>query len=46
MLIVVASILLGFALPMHSMGLAIAGGVVMLAGLVVATVYRIMDDAY
>lgn len=45
-LIVVASVLLGFALPMHSLGLAIAGGVVMLAGLVVATVYRIMDDAY
>jgi membrane-bound ClpP family serine protease len=46
LLIVVASILLGFALPMRSLPLAIAGGVVMLVGLVVAAVYRIMDDAY
>lgn len=45
-LIVVASVLLGFALPMHSIGLAIAGGVMLLAGVVVAGVYRIMDDAY
>ncbi len=45
-LIVVASVLLGFALPMHSMALAIIGGVVMLIGLVVAAVFRIMDDAY
>ncbi|MCW2544331.1 MAG: hypothetical protein JWM40_1883 [Frankiales bacterium] len=46
LLIVVASILLGFALPMHSLPLAIAGGVVMLVGVVVAGVYRIMEDAY
>jgi hypothetical protein len=45
-LIITASVLLGFALPMRSLPLAIAGGVVMLAGLVVAVVYRIMDDAY
>ena len=45
-LIVVASVLLGFALPLHSMALAIAGGVVMLVGLVMAAAYRIMDDAY
>jgi hypothetical protein len=45
-LIVVASVLLGFALPMHSMTLAVVGGVVMLVGLVMAVAYRIMDDAY
>ena len=45
-LIVVASVLLGFALPMRSLGLAIVGGVVLLAGVVMAFVYRIMDDAY
>jgi membrane-bound ClpP family serine protease len=46
LLIVVASVLLGFALPMHSLPLAIAGGAVMVVGLVVASVYRIMEDAY
>ena len=45
-LIVVASILLGFALPLHSLPLAIAGGVILLAGLVTGGVYHIMDDAY
>ncbi len=45
-LIIVASALFGFALPMHSLALAIAGGIVMLAGLVVAIAFRIMDDAY
>jgi hypothetical protein len=45
-LIVVASVLFGFALPMRSVPLAIAGGVVMLVGLIMAVAYRIMDDAY
>jgi predicted aspartyl protease len=45
-LIIVASVLYGFALPMHSMALAIAGTVVLVAGLVTGAVYRIMDDAY
>ena len=45
-LIIVASTLLGFALPLHSLPLAISGGVVMLVGLVMGGVYRIMDDAY
>ncbi len=45
-LIIIAFMLLGFALPMHSLTLAIAGGVVLLVGLVVGGVYRIMDDAY
>ncbi len=45
-LIVIASVLLGLALPMESLALAIAGGVVLLVGLVMAVAYRIMDDAY
>jgi hypothetical protein len=45
-LIIVASILLGFALPMHSLPLAIAGGAVLLVGLVMAVVFRIMDEAH
>lgn len=45
-LIVVASTLLGFALPLGSWPLAIVGGVVMLAGIVTGGVFGIMDDAY
>jgi len=45
-LIIVASIVLGFALPLRSLSLAIVGGVVLLVGLVTGAVYRIMDDAY
>jgi hypothetical protein len=45
-LIVVASVLLGFALPMHSLPLGIAGGVVLLVGLIMGAAFRIMDDAY
>ena len=45
-LIVVASVLLGFALPMHSVALTIGGGVLLLAGLVMGAVFHIMDDAY
>jgi hypothetical protein len=46
LLIVTASVLLGFALPLHSLPLAIAGGVVLLLGIIMGAVYRIMDDAY
>jgi hypothetical protein len=46
LLIVAASVLFGFALPMRSLPLAIAGGVVLIVGLVLGAVYRIMDDAY
>jgi uncharacterized membrane protein YoaK (UPF0700 family) len=46
LLIVAASVLFGFALPMRSLPLAIAGGVVLVVGLVLGAVYRIMDDAY
>ncbi|MDP9182715.1 MAG: hypothetical protein M3P04_08080 [Actinomycetota bacterium] len=45
-LIIIGSTLLGFALPMHSVPLGVAGGVVLLAGLVMAGIFRIMDDAY
>jgi hypothetical protein len=45
-LIVAASVLLGFALPMHSLPLAVGGGVVLLVGLVMGVAFRIMDDAY
>ncbi|MGB8652475.1 MAG: hypothetical protein WCD35_17645 [Mycobacteriales bacterium] len=45
-LIIIASVLLGFALPMHSGALGIAGGVVLLAGIVTGGVFRIMEDAY
>ena len=45
-LIIVASVLLGFALPMGSLPLAIAGGVVLVVGLAMGVVFRIMDDAY
>ncbi len=45
-LIITGSTLLGFALPMRSLPLAVVGGIVLLAGLVTAVVYRILDDAY
>jgi hypothetical protein len=45
-LIIAASVLLGFALPMHSVPLAVIGGVVLVIGLITGAVYRIMDDAY
>jgi hypothetical protein len=45
-LIIVASVLLGFALPMESLPLAIAGGVVLVVGLAMGVIFRIMDDAY
>ena len=45
-LIIVASILLGFALPMESVALGVAGGALFVVGLITAVVFRIMDDAY
>ncbi len=45
-LIIVGSVLLGFALPMESMVLAVVGGAITLAGLVTGVMFRIMDDAY
>lgn len=46
LLIVAASIVLGFSLPLHSLALAIVGGVLLLAGLLAGGLFRIMDDAY
>jgi hypothetical protein len=45
-LMIVASVLLGFALPMHSLVLAVLGGAMFLVGLVIGVVFRIMEDAY
>lgn len=45
-LIIVGSVLLGFALPMGSVSLGVAGGALFAVGLVLGVVFRIMDDAY
>ena len=45
-LIVIASVILGFAFVAKSLVLAILGGVFLLAGIVLGAVGRIMDDAY
>ena len=45
-LVIVGVILLGLALPMKSLPLAIVGGVILLVGLVLGGITRIMDDAY
>jgi hypothetical protein len=45
-LIIVASVLLGFALPTRSISLTIAGGLTLLAGIITGIAFRIMDDAY
>jgi hypothetical protein len=45
-LMIVASILLGFALPLHSLPLAVAGAAVFLAGMVVGAIFHVMEDAY
>jgi membrane-bound ClpP family serine protease len=42
--IVLGSIVLGFALPMHSAVLGVLGAVVFLTGLVMAFAFRIMED--
>ena len=45
-LIVVASIILGFAFVLQSLPLAIVGGVLGIIGLVMGAVTGLMDDAY
>ncbi len=45
-LITVASIVLGFAFVLQSIPLAIVGGVVMLAGIVLGLVTGIMEDVH
>ena len=45
-LIVVASIILGFAFVLQSLPLAIVGGVIGIIGLVMGAVTGLMDDAF
>ena len=45
-LIILGSILLGFALPMGSVVLGVLGGILFLAGVVTGFAFRIMDDVY
>ena len=45
-LIVVASVVLGFAFVLQSLVLAVIGGVLGLAGLIMGVVTGLMDDAY
>ena len=45
-LLVVATIILGFALPLQSLALAIIGGVLFLLGIIVGAAGKIMDDAH
>lgn len=42
--LIVGSIILGFALPLQSVVLGVLGGVVFLAGVVMAFAFRIMED--
>lgn len=42
--IIAGSIILGFALPMQSMILGVLGGLVFVAGVVMAFAFRIMED--
>ena len=44
-IIIVASVVLGFAFVMKSLVLAVVGGVLLLAGVVLGAVTGIMDDA-
>jgi uncharacterized membrane-anchored protein YitT (DUF2179 family) len=46
LLIIVASVILGFAFVMQSVPLAVAGGVVGIAGFVMAISFGLMDDAH
>ena len=46
LLLIVSSVILGFAFVLESIPLAVAGGVVGLAGTVVAIGYGLMDDAH
>ncbi|MBK5305822.1 MAG: hypothetical protein JJD92_03960 [Frankiaceae bacterium] len=44
LVIIVGSIILGFALPMQSVLIGVVGAVVFLAGVVMAFAFRIMED--
>jgi membrane-bound ClpP family serine protease len=45
-ILIVGFILLGFALPMESMILGIAGGIALVVGTIMGFAFRIMDDYY
>jgi uncharacterized membrane protein YoaK (UPF0700 family) len=45
-LICTASIVLGFAFVLTSVPLAVLGGIIGMAGLVLGTMFKIMDDAH
>ena len=42
--LILGFVILGFALPMESLVLGVIGGVVLLAGIVMAFVWQIMED--
>ena len=44
LVLIVAFVLLGFALPMESMVLGIAGGVLLLVGVVMVFAFQVMED--
>ena len=44
LVIILAFVVLGFALPMQSLILGIIGGVLLLVGLVMAFAFQIMED--
>ena len=44
--VIVGFILLGFALPMESVLLGVAGAVLLVVGLVMGVAFRIMEDTY
>ena len=45
-ILIAGFILLGFALPMESLVLGIAGGVALVVGTIMGFAFRIMDDYY
>ena len=44
LVMILGFILLGFALPMQSLVIGVVGGAVLLAGIVMAFAFRIMED--
>ena len=44
LVIILGTIVLGFALPMQSLAIGIVGGVIFLVGVVMAFAFQIMED--
>lgn len=44
LVLIVAFVLLGFALPMESVVLGVIGGVLLLAGIVMVFAFQVMED--